>query len=103
MGHCKHSYSPRVEQLEDRSLMSANVVLDWNQVVLDAIKATGTNPLLGSRALAITQAAVYDAVNAIEGTHAAYAFCVTLTKLATAGLLALRKSALTMTVLPYGL
>lgn len=74
MGHRKHSCLPRVEQLEDRSLMSANVVLDWNQVVLDAIKATGTNPLLGSRALAITQAAVYDAVNAIDGTHASYAF-----------------------------
>ena len=31
-------------------------------------------PLLASRALAITQAAVYDAVNAIDGTYAPYAF-----------------------------
>jgi membrane-associated phospholipid phosphatase len=62
----------RVEQLEDRSLLSANVVLEWNQMALDAIRQTGTNPLLASRALAITQAAVYDAVNAIDHSYAPY-------------------------------
>lgn len=64
----------RVEQLEDRAVPSANVVLDWNTRTLEAIKATGSNPLLASRALAITQAAVYDAVIAIDGTYAPYAF-----------------------------
>jgi membrane-associated phospholipid phosphatase len=53
---------------------SANVVLEWNTRTLEAIKATSTNPLLASRALAITQAAVYDAVNAIDGTYAPYVF-----------------------------
>lgn len=64
----------RVEQLEDRSVPSANVVLEWNTRTLEAIKATSTNPLLASRALAITQVAVFDAVNAIDGTYAPYAF-----------------------------
>ena len=70
----KKQYLPRVEQLEDRSLMSASVVLEWNQLALDAIRLTPNSFLSGSRALAITQAAVYDAVNAIDGTYAPYAF-----------------------------
>ena len=69
----KHS-ALRVEQLEDRALLSASVILEWNQLTLDAIRLTGTNTPLASRALAITQAAVYDAVNAIDGTYAPYAF-----------------------------
>src|SRR4051812_35800405 len=63
---------PRLEPLEDRTLLSANVVLEWNQLALNAIRQTGTNPLLASRALAITQAAVYDSVNAIDGSFAPY-------------------------------
>ena len=62
----------RVEQLEDRCLPSANVVLEWNQLALDAIGQARVNPLLASRALAITQAAVYDAVNAIDRSFEPY-------------------------------
>jgi membrane-associated phospholipid phosphatase len=50
----------------------ANVVLQWNQLALDAIAQTKSNPLMGSRALAITQAAVYDSVNAIDRSFAPY-------------------------------
>src|SRR5437763_1193901 len=42
---------PRVEQLEDRCLLSADVVVEWNQRVLDAIRQTNANPLVASRAL----------------------------------------------------
>src|SRR5262249_36165061 len=63
---------PRVEPLEDRCLPSANVVLEWNQLTLDAIRQSKSNPLVASRALAITQAAVYDAVDAIDGSFAPY-------------------------------
>ena len=62
----------RVEPLEDRFLLSTNVVLEWNQLTLDAIRQTNANPLVASRALAITQAAVYDAVNAIDRSFAPY-------------------------------
>lgn len=62
----------RVEQLEDRCLLSGNVVLEWNQLALDAIRQTNASPLVASRALAITQAAVYDSVDAIDRSFAPY-------------------------------
>src|SRR5207248_3895426 len=65
-------FRPRLEPLEDRSLPSANVVLEWNQLALNAIRQTGMNTPLASRAMAITQAAVYDSVNAIDRSFAPY-------------------------------
>src|SRR5262249_38857577 len=62
----------RVEPLEDRCLLSANVVLEWNQLALHAIGQARVSPAVASRALAITQAAVYDAVNAIERSFEPY-------------------------------
>jgi hypothetical protein len=56
----------RVEPLEDRCLPSANVVLEWNQLALHAIGQARVSPVVASRALAITEAAVYDAVVAID-------------------------------------
>jgi membrane-associated phospholipid phosphatase len=56
----------RVEQLEDRCLPSANVVLEWNQLALHAIGQARVGPVAASRALAITEAAVYDSVVAID-------------------------------------
>ena len=49
-----------------------NPVIVWNQATLNAIQTDGTNPLMASRALAMVQAAVYDAVNNVEGTPAYY-------------------------------
>jgi hypothetical protein len=49
-----------------------NAVLVWNQATLNAIQADGTDPVMASRALAMVQSAVYDAVNNIEGTPAYY-------------------------------
>jgi membrane-associated phospholipid phosphatase len=62
----------RVEQLEDRCLPSANVVLEWNQLALQAVGQARVSPVVASRALAITQAAVYDSVNAIDGSYEPY-------------------------------
>ncbi len=42
---------------------AAGVALAWNAAALDAIKATNTPPPKASRALAMAQIAVYDAVN----------------------------------------
>jgi membrane-associated phospholipid phosphatase len=66
------AFRPRLEPLEDRCLLSGNVVLEWNQLALGAIKQTNANLLLASRALAITQTAVYDSVNAIDRSFAVY-------------------------------
>ena len=49
-----------LEPLEDRCVLSGDVVLHWNQLALDAIRQVKPNPLVASRALAIEQVAVYD-------------------------------------------
>jgi membrane-associated phospholipid phosphatase len=62
----------RVEPLEDRWVPSADVVLEWNQRAVAAVGQARMNPVAGSRAMAITQAAVYDAVVAIERSFEPY-------------------------------
>jgi hypothetical protein len=47
----------------------ADVVLDWNAI---AIAATGGNPFNQARIVAITQLAVFEAVNAIQGGYEPY-------------------------------
>jgi hypothetical protein len=43
----------------------ADAVTDWNRTAGDIIVASGMGPLLADRALALVQAAVYEAANAI--------------------------------------
>ena len=50
----------------------ADIVTDWNDAALNAIRATGTPPPKASRALAMAHLAVYDAVNSISINHEAY-------------------------------
>jgi uncharacterized protein (TIGR03118 family) len=56
------------ELLEERCLLSTDVVLQWNQAVLQAIR--NDKPTIGfvTRDLAIVHTAIYDAVNAIDHT-----------------------------------
>jgi len=76
----------QLELLEDRCVPSADPVLFWNSVMLqasvvdNAIGAPGLQfgPTRSSRAFAIVQGAVYDAVNSIEPFGAPY-----LTQVAT--------------------
>src|SRR5262245_23931716 len=49
-----------------------DVVTDWNNAGLDAIRVGRTAPPIASRSLAIVHAAVYDAVNGIARTHESY-------------------------------
>ena len=49
-----------------------DVVTDWNNAALDAIRAGRTAPPIASRSLAILHAAIYDAVNGIARTHEEY-------------------------------
>jgi hypothetical protein len=50
-----------------------DAVLDWNQYALDAIVTTaGQNAVVAALSFAMVQGAVYDAVNAIDGTHEPY-------------------------------
>ena len=50
----------------------ADVVTDWNVIALNA-SAVPPNSVVQSRVLAITHAAVYDAVRAVERNGPAYA------------------------------
>ncbi|HZY83336.1 MAG TPA: TIGR03118 family protein [Gemmataceae bacterium] len=61
-----------VESLEERCLLSADVVLQWNQAVLQAIR--NDKPTIGflTRDLAIVHTAIYDAVNAIDHTSGVF-------------------------------
>jgi membrane-associated phospholipid phosphatase len=51
---------------------SADVVTDWNNAALDAIRAGTTAPPIASRSLAILHASIYDAVNGIARTNESY-------------------------------
>jgi hypothetical protein len=51
---------------------NADVVTDWNNGALDAIRRGNTPPPIASRGLAILHAAIYDAVNGIARTHEPY-------------------------------
>jgi hypothetical protein len=75
--------SPRrltLEPLEVRCLLSGDMVLTWNAVAIEATKrdhALGApgiqfGPTRASRALAIVQGAVYDAVNSIRPLYTPY-------------------------------
>ncbi|MES1177505.1 MAG: vanadium-dependent haloperoxidase [Myxococcales bacterium] len=57
----------------------ADVVTDWNKNAVDEIRKLGLGPNPATRTLAITQIAVYDAVNAITGTHQPYHASITST------------------------
>jgi membrane-associated phospholipid phosphatase len=61
-----------VEALEDRLVLSGDLVLRWNSIALAAIRVGAPIGPLANRALAIVQAAVYDAVNSIDQTHHPY-------------------------------
>ena len=50
----------------------ADVVTDWNNAALDAIRSGNTPPPIASRNLAILHASIYDAVNGIARTNEPY-------------------------------
>ena len=50
----------------------ADMVTDWNSIWLDCVRATGGPPCPIARAGAMVHAAIYDAVNSIDGTHEPY-------------------------------
>ena len=50
----------------------ADVVTDWNNAALDAIRVGSTAPPIASRSLAIFHVSIYDAVNGIARTHEPY-------------------------------
>lgn len=64
---------PVYEVLEARQLLAADVIVQWNEVLLDAIRTAKPPPPAGSRAMAIVHTAVFDAVNSICNGYKPYA------------------------------
>lgn len=62
----------QVEHLEDRLTPAADMVIQWNDVLRDAVRTAGTSAIAASRIMAVTQVAVYDSVNALARTHEVY-------------------------------
>lgn len=50
----------------------ADVITDWNNTLLGAVRATSANPPRASRQMAMMHLAMYDAVNGIERRHRPY-------------------------------
>lgn len=65
-------FVPRIESLESRQPMAADVILEWNDVMLIANAADHSGaaeqggPILTARAFAMVSGAMYDAYNSIE-------------------------------------
>ncbi len=51
----------------------ADIVTDWNDLLLDSVRAERTNPPRASRQMAILHTSIYDAVNGIVGGFQPYA------------------------------
>lgn len=67
-----------IQALERRQMLAADMVVQWNKILLDAIRTVKPPPPAGARAMAITSLAVFDAVNSVEGKYTSY-----LTKVST--------------------
>ena len=58
--------------LAGATLARADVVIDWNNLLLDAIRSHCTNPPVATCSLAIVHTAIFDAVNGIVGGYEPY-------------------------------
>lgn len=59
---------------KDTSAQSLNQVVQWNKILLTIVRTPGAQPATvhSTRSFAMMHAAIYDAVNAIDRTHAPY-------------------------------
>jgi peroxidase len=69
----RFAFSPRVENLEQRQLMAVDVILEWNDIMLQANANDHTSsaleqagPIKTSQAFATVSGAMYDAYNSVE-------------------------------------
>ena len=60
------------------SAQSVNPVIEWNRTLLQIVRTPGAQPptIHSTRNFAILHAAVYDAVNNIDGTFTSYLVCL---------------------------
>jgi hypothetical protein len=56
------------------SAARADVILEWNDLMMAAIRTDNSGPTLSTRNLAILHTAIFDAVNSVTRTHQPYKF-----------------------------
>ena len=58
----------------ERSLVGEDVVIRWNRVLRETVMTPGQHPatIMPVRSYAMMHAAIFDAVNSIDGTYTAY-------------------------------
>jgi PAP2 superfamily len=61
-----------VERLEDRCLLSGDIVIEWTDLLLKTGQPRGQNNAVASRVMAILEAAIYDSVNATDPAYTVY-------------------------------
>lgn len=63
--------SVAVEALEGRTLLAADMVIHWNQIMQEMCRSVqpGIGPTVAARDMAVMDVAVYDAVNGIDGAY----------------------------------
>ncbi|MBI3414069.1 MAG: vanadium-dependent haloperoxidase [Verrucomicrobia bacterium] len=64
--------------ISSAAISRADVILDWNALMIGAIHIDNSGPTLSSRNLAILHTAIYDAVNSVLRTHQPYKFQLTV-------------------------
>src|ERR1700757_689327 len=72
--------APTADELRSEiSSQSVNQVLQWNRTLLTIVRTKGAQPatIHPTRSFAMMHAAIYDAVNAIDGTHKPYLVHIT--------------------------
>jgi hypothetical protein len=63
-----------LESLEGRCMLSADVVLHWNEVLMQSLSSNQHSPRVPlARNMALVHVAMFDAVNAIDGSYEPYA------------------------------
>jgi hypothetical protein len=61
-------------EAEEKALVGEDVVLRWNRVLMETVRTPGQHPatIMPVRSYAMMHAAIFDAVNSIDGTYTAY-------------------------------
>src|SRR5690349_17693466 len=68
------SFGMAAQAADSSGQVTGNPVIQWNKTLLSIVRTKGAQPatLHPTRSFAILHAAMYDAVNSIEGDHRAY-------------------------------
>ena len=69
---CSYTFAP--SQDKEATVVSEDVIIRWNRVLKETIATPGQHPatIMPVRSYAIMHAAMFDAVNSIDGTYTAY-------------------------------